>query len=75
MRITLFRLVWPDAMVTEDRGTFKVFARNSTQASFARPSTGGVVRETFKALPISPVIAFCFARGCALTAKVTPAAF
>jgi hypothetical protein len=61
--MTLFRLLWPDAMVTELRGTFKSFAKNSTQASFARPSTGGAVNETFNASPTSPVIPFFFARG------------
>ena len=62
-RMTLFRLLWPEAMVTEDRGTFKSFAKNSMQASLARPSTGGVVSETFRASPSSPVMAFFLARG------------
>ena len=44
-RITFVRLVWPEAMVTEDRGTFKSFAKNSMQASLARPSIGGAVRR------------------------------
>jgi len=70
MRMTLFRLVWPEAMVTEERGTFKSFAKNSMQASLARPSTGGLVRETFNASRNSPVMAFFFARGWTLTAKV-----
>jgi len=39
-RITLFRLFWPEAMVTDDRGAFKSFANNSMQAWFALPSTG-----------------------------------
>ena len=39
------RLLWPDAMVTEERGTFKRFARNSTQAWLARPSDAGAVRQ------------------------------
>ena len=56
----------------EDRGTFKRLAKNSMQASLARPSTGGVVKETFKASPSSPVMAFFFARGWTLTAKLTP---
>ena len=56
-------------MVTEDRGTFKSFAKNSMQAAFARPSTGGAVSETFSASPSSPVMAFFFARGWTLTAK------
>ncbi len=59
-------------MVTEDRGTFKSFAKNSMQASLARPSTGGEVRESFQASPSSPVIAFFLARGWTLTANVTP---
>src|SRR5690242_13454622 len=71
-RMTLLRPVWPDAMVTEDRGTFKSFARNSMQASLARPSMGGVVSESFNASPTSPVMAFFLARGWTLTAKVEP---
>jgi len=70
-RMTLFRLVWPDAMVTEDRGSFKSFAKNLMQASLARPSTGGVVRETLSASPTSPVMAFFVARGWTRMAKVT----
>src|SRR3954468_21372462 len=70
--MTLFRLVWPDAMVTEDRGTFKSFAKKSMQASLARPSTGGVVSESFSASPSSPVMAFVLARGCTFTANEIP---
>lgn len=62
-RITFRRPFWPDAMVTEERGTFKRFAKNSMQASLAHPSMGGAVRETLSASPSSPVIAFFFARG------------
>src|ERR1700684_3694846 len=69
-RITFLRLVWPEAMLTEDRGTIKSFAKNSMHASFARPSMGGEVRESFKVSPSSPVIAFFLARGWTLTAKV-----
>jgi hypothetical protein len=50
-------------MVTEDRGTFKSFAKKSMQAWLARPSTGGEVIESFSASPSSPVMAFCLARG------------
>jgi hypothetical protein len=71
-RMTLFLLLWPEAMVTEDRGTFKSLAKNSMHASFARPSMGGVVKETLRASPISPVMAFFFARGRTFTAKLTP---
>jgi hypothetical protein len=60
-------------MVTEERGTSKIFAKNAMQASFARPSTGGAVKANFNASPNSPVIAFFLARGCILTAKVVPA--
>jgi hypothetical protein len=49
-------------MVTEDRGTFKSFAKNSMQAWLARPSMGGAIRETFSASPSSPVMPFFFAR-------------
>src|ERR1700687_4055626 len=62
-RMTLFLLLWPEAMVTEDRGTFKSLAKNSMHASLARPSMGGEVRETLSATPTSPVMAFFFARG------------
>ena len=47
----------------EVRGTFKSFAKKSTHASLARPLSGGEVRETFKAFPSSPVMAFFLARG------------
>jgi hypothetical protein len=62
-RMTLFRLVWPEAMVTEDRGTFKNLAKNSMQTALARPSTGGAVSDTFNASSNSPVMAFFLARG------------
>ncbi len=42
------------------------------QASLARPSIGGAVREIFSASPSSPTTAFLLARGCTLTAKVIP---
>src|SRR5271166_101162 len=71
-RIILFRLLSPAAIVTDDRGTFKTSARNAIQASLARPSIGGAVSATFSASPTSPVMAFFFARGCALTWKVAP---
>src|SRR5689334_10841449 len=69
--MTLFRLPAPDAMVMEDLGTFKSFAKNSMQASLARPSMGGVVRESLMASPSSPVMAFFLARGWTLTTKLT----
>ncbi len=72
-RITLLRLVWPDAMVTEERGTFKSFAKKSMQTALALPSMGGAVSATFSASPVSPVMALFVARGCTLTAKLTPA--
>jgi hypothetical protein len=62
-RITFRRLASPLAMVTEDRGTFKSFAKNSMHASLARPSIGGAVSEIFSASPTMPVIAFFLARG------------
>jgi hypothetical protein len=70
--MTFLRLFWPDAMVTEERGTFKRFAKNSMQAWLARPSTGGVVRETLSASPSSPMTAFFRALGCTLIAKDIP---
>jgi len=42
------------------------------QASLARPSVGGDVRDSLSASPSSPVMAFFFARGWTLTANVTP---
>src|SRR5712692_2983609 len=72
-RITLFRLVWPAAIVTDERGTFKSFAKNSIQAWLALPSIGGAVSATLRASPTWPVIAFFFARGWILTATVVPA--
>ena len=60
-RITFRRLLWPEAMVTEERGTFKSFTKNMMQASFALPSIGGEVRETLSAPSSSPVIAFFLA--------------
>ncbi len=38
-QITFVRLRLPDAMVTEERGTFKRFAKNSIPAALALPST------------------------------------
>jgi hypothetical protein len=35
-------------MVTDERGTFKRLAKNSMQASLARPSTGGAVIESLR---------------------------
>jgi hypothetical protein len=51
IRIALLRLLWPAAIVTEERGTFKSFAKKSMQASLALPSTGGTVRDSFSADP------------------------
>src|SRR5579884_3756729 len=73
-RITLRRPLSPAAMVMEERGTFKNFAKNSIHASLARPSTGGAVSDSLSASPTPPVIASFFARGCTFTAKLTPAA-
>ena len=60
-------------MVTEERGRSKRFAKNSMQASLARPSTGGAVNASFSASPTAPVMEFFLARGCTLTAKAAPA--
>src|SRR6185369_13890982 len=73
-RITLLRLFLPAAIVIEERWTFKSFAKNSMQASLARPSRGGAVSATFSESPISPVIASFFARGWTLMAKTAPSA-
>src|ERR1700747_1298268 len=62
-QITLFRLASPAAIVMEERGTFKSFAKKSMQAALALPSTGGAVRDSFTASPTVPVMAFLFARG------------
>ena len=73
-RIILFRLVWPAAIITADRGTRRSSERKTTHAAFAFPSTGGAAKATFSASPTSPRIAFFFARGWTLIANVTPAA-
>src|SRR6185437_7320324 len=59
----LFLLVSPLVMVTEERGISNNSAKNSITAWLARPSTGGAVRASFNASPITPVIAFLRARG------------
>ena len=74
-RTTFLRLLSPDAMVTEERGTFKRFAKNSMQDWLALLSTGGAVKESLSAPPISPVMTFFFARGWTLTAKLAPRCF
>src|SRR3954453_20782464 len=68
-RMTFLRLDCPAAIVTEERDTFKSFAKKATQASLARPLTGGVVSESLSASPTSPVMASFFARGCTLVAN------
>jgi hypothetical protein len=50
-------------MVKEERGTFKIFAKNSMQAWLAFPSTGGEVKESLSVSPTSPVMVFFLARG------------
>lgn len=70
-RMTLLRLVWPEAIETAERCTANSLAKNSMQASLARPLMGGAVRATFKASPSSPVMEFFLARGRTLIAKVT----
>src|SRR5205807_9547683 len=62
-RSTLLRLPRPAAILIDERDTFKSFAKNSMQASLALPSTGGAVKETLSASPISPVMASLRARG------------
>src|SRR6267143_885759 len=64
-RITFPRLVWPEAMVTEQR---EEFDRGLMGAAFH----GGEVKETLSASPSSPVIAFFLAPGWILTAGLTP---
>src|SRR5581483_6134743 len=71
-KTTLFRLLSPEMIVTADFGSLRSAAKNSTQAAFARPSTGGAVSATLSASPSSPTIAFLRARGWTLTANVTP---
>src|ERR1700678_691881 len=71
-QITLIRLARPAAIVTDERDTFKSFAKKSMQAWLALPSAGGAMRDSFRASPSSPVRAFFFARGWTLTAKLTP---
>jgi hypothetical protein len=70
--MTFLRLVWPAAIVTDERATFKSLEINSIHASLARPSTGGEVKESLRASPSSPEMAFFLARGWTLMAKVAP---
>jgi hypothetical protein len=72
--MTLFRLLCPETIVIEARGTFKSSVKKSTQASFARPSTGGAVKATLSASPNCPTTAFRLARGWSFNRNVTPAA-
>jgi hypothetical protein len=74
-RITLRLLLWPEAMVTEERGTRKSLAKKPMQAALAFPSTGGAVTESLIVSPIWPVIAVCLARGRTFTAKLTLSSF
>src|SRR5258708_31506310 len=74
IRTVFRRLVAPLVMVTDERGIWKKSAKNSTTAWLALPSTGGAVSASFSASPTAPVIAFFLARGCTLTAKLTPSA-
>src|SRR5881227_3719881 len=73
MRMTLFRLLSPETIETDERGIVNNSARNSIQASLARPSTGGEVKAILRASPTSPSTEFRRARGWTRTAKVTPA--
>src|SRR5436305_15234781 len=63
-RMSLFRLDWPEAMVTEDRGTFKSLAKNTMQAWLARPSAGGLGKGIFMLGPSSAVTATFLGPGC-----------
>src|SRR6185437_9059132 len=61
-------------METADRATRSVSAKNSMQASFARPSTGGAVNATLSTSPSSPTMPLRRAFGCTFTLKRTPSA-
>ena len=72
-QMTLFRLWWPETMLTDERGTSNTSARNRMQASLARLSTEGAVKAIFSASLSSPTIAFRLARGWTRIENVTPA--
>src|SRR4029077_16228616 len=72
IRTTLFRLVSPLAMVTEEHGIANKSAKNSITAWLALPSTGGAVSASLRASPTMPLLWFLRARGWTLMAKVKP---
>src|SRR5882724_2738013 len=74
IRTTLFRLVSPLAMVTEERGIANNSAKNSITAWLALPSMGGAVIASFSAALTTPVMAFLRARGRTFVANVIPLA-
>ena len=72
IRNTFDRFVWPEINDTRTFGNRNFSARNAMSASFALPSVGGVVSETFNAPSWTPLIALRFAPGCARTEITQP---
>src|SRR5581483_11472287 len=70
-RITLFRLRLPADIVTDERGTFKRWAKNRMQASLALPSTGAAAISNSRAVPSTPAICSRRALGWTFTENVT----
>ncbi len=69
MRTRLRELVSPVATVTARFGSPRCSARNSHNAAFARPSTGGALILTFSAGPSHPAIALRGALGETFTSR------
>jgi len=73
--MALFRLLGPETIVNEERGWPKSSARNSMQASLARPSAGGASTASLSASPVCPTIAIRRALGWTLTLRTIPCRF
>jgi hypothetical protein len=73
--MALFRLLGPETIVNEERGWPKSSARNSMQASLARPSAGGASKASLSASPVCPTIAIRRALGWTLTLRTIPCRF
>ena len=72
IRSTFDRFVCPETNDTLAFGNLSFSAKNAINASFARPSVGGVVSEIFSAPSCTPLIALRFAPGCARTESTQP---
>jgi hypothetical protein len=72
MRSTFDRFVCPETNATRALGSRSFSARKAINASFARPSVGGVVSDIFNAPSWTPLIALRFAPGCTRTGSTHP---